>query len=260
MTIAPTRQRRLAPGVPSDYYESIHAVELTHWWYIGMRRLAGVLTGERLTRPGTRLLDAGCGTGGFLRFALDSGAPGPVCGVDIASAAIDFARGRVPEAQLHVAAVWELPFEDEAFDLVVMNDVLQHLPEHAIGRSLDELRRVIAPAGALLVRTNGARRLRRERDDWRAYDRATLASTLESNGWRCERLTYANLLPSLWGLLRGQRPHAPSETSHGIAALPSPLLNAIGGRLLAAEARYLAQPQRRLPYGHTLFALSVSEA
>jgi len=260
MTTSPASQPSLAPGVPPDYYESIHAVELGHWWYIGMRELARVLTGDRLTRPGTRLLDAGCGTGGFLRFAIDAGSPGRVCGVDIAGDAINFARRRVPEAELQVAPVWELPFEDGAFDLVVMNDVLQHVAEPSIGPTLRELRRVMAPGGALLVRTNGALRVRREREDWRAYDRGELARTLAANGWHCERVTYANLVASVWGLVIGRRPHAPSETRHGIARQPSPRLNAIGGRLLGAEARYLARPRRRLPYGHTLFALVSAEA
>ena len=259
MTTLSSGQPRLAPGVPPDYYESIHAVELTHWWYVAMRQLAATLAGDRLMRPGARLLDAGCGTGGFLRFALDSASPERVCGVDIASDAIAFARVRVPEAELHVAPVWELPFADAAFDLVVMADVLQHLPEPTIGASLDELRRVIAPGGALLARTNGALRMRRERDDWRAYDRRSLVGTLERGGFRCERATYANLVPSVWALAHGSRPHAPSEQRHGVPSVPPRIQGAIAQRWMEAEARYLSKPGRRLPYGHTLLALATPE-
>jgi hypothetical protein len=139
-----------------------------------------------------------------------------------------------------------------------MHDVLQHVDEHEIGDSLGELHRVLAPDGALLLRTNGSRRLRRERDDWRAYDRETLEKTLRENGFECERITYANLLLSVLAALRGRVPHAPTETRSGVPpADQSALKRAIGSRLLAAEERWLARPGRRLPYGHNLLAVAV---
>jgi SAM-dependent methyltransferase len=179
--------------------------------------------------------------------------------VDISEAAIELARGRVPDAELRVAPVRELPFEAASFDLVVMNDVLQHVAEAELEQSLAELKRVLAPEGALFLRTNGARRARRERADWRAYDRATLASTLEQAGFSCERLTYANMLLSLWGVARGRVPRAPSEHRDGIASPAGRLTNALGYRILLAEARYLSRPSRALPYGHTLLALASSK-
>jgi SAM-dependent methyltransferase len=249
----------LAPGVPANYYTSIYDAEQRHWWHVGMREIARVLLGGRLTRPGSRLLDAGCGTGGFLRWALDSGSFAFAGGVDIGSAAIELARTRVPEAELEVAPLRALPFEDGLFDLAVTNDVLQHVPEDELDASLGELRRVLAPGGALLVRTNGSRRLRRERADWRAYDAASLRRTLEDAGLGCERVTYANAVLSLVAAARRRAPHAPSETSHGIpAAEAGALRSAVGRRLLHAEARWLSRDGRRIPYGHTLFAVAVA--
>ena len=58
----------LAPGIPKDYYRRIFEDEERHWWYRGMLSITAALLGERLTRPGQRLLDAGCGTGGFLEL------------------------------------------------------------------------------------------------------------------------------------------------------------------------------------------------
>jgi ubiquinone/menaquinone biosynthesis C-methylase UbiE len=252
---------RLAPGVPADYYDSIYAVEESHWWHRGMRAISATLLEDRLRDPGLRLLDAGCGTGGFLRFALDAGSPARLCGVDISSAAIELCGRRVPDAELYVTPVWEIPFEDGAFDVIVMNDVLQHLPEGRIGATFSELRRLLAPDGALLVRTGGAARLRRERDDWRAYDRRTLVRALEQGGFRCARATYVNLVPSLWAAARGRRPHAPTEEHHGVArTVPSGASSRMAARLLAAERRYLEDPRRALPYGHTLLALATPAA
>ena len=247
----------LAPGVPADYYARIAEVEDRHWWYVGMRRITESLLGERLRQPGARLLDAGCGTGGFLRWLLDRGAFASAAGVDIGAAAIELARARVPDADLRVGPLRELPFDGDSFELAVMNDVLQHVPEKDVAASLAELRRVLAPGATLLVRTNGARRLRRERDDWRAYDRVTLRDELVRAGFECERVTYANALLSLVAGLSGRTPHAPSESHHGIVApAAGGLKSTVGGRVLAAEARWLARPRRALPFGHTLFAVA----
>src|SRR5438034_4844364 len=126
-------------GVPSDYYARMHAVEERHWWHRGMREVELALLRPRL-RPDARLLDAGCGTGGFLRFLLDREAIGSATGIDLSPEPIELARQRVPEAELAVGSVTELPFEDETFDAAVLNDVLQHVPEEDVGRTLGELR------------------------------------------------------------------------------------------------------------------------
>jgi ubiquinone/menaquinone biosynthesis C-methylase UbiE len=248
----------LAPGVPADYYDSIYAVELGHWWHRGMRRITAALLGDRLTASDRRLLDVGCGTGGFLGYAHDVGSPARLCGVDISTVAIELARTRVPQAELHVGPAWDTGFDGEAFDLIVINDVLQHLPADRVAETIAELHRCSAPGGALLVRTNGARRERVERDDWRAYDRRALVRTLEEGGFRVERVSYVNLIPSLFALARGNAPHAPTEERHGVArGLPPRIVSTVAFSLLAGEARYLrsARP-RSLPYGHTLLALA----
>src|SRR4051794_39594056 len=99
----------LAPGVPSDYYDRIAEVERDHWWYRGTREIAAALLGERL-HAGGRVFDAGCGTGGFLRWALDQGSFSEAVGADLSSIAIELARRRVPEATFDVAPVSALPY------------------------------------------------------------------------------------------------------------------------------------------------------
>ena len=246
----------LAPGVPPDYYRRIREVEDTHWWFRGMRAISATLLGERM-RQGARVLDAGCGTGGYLRWLLDNGSFRDPAGVDVAAAAIELARERVPEAELHVAPLSALPFEAESFGVVVTNDVLQHVDEQEQAASYAELLRVLEHGGTLLARTNGSRRLRRERSDWRAYDARTLTRELREAGFVVERVTPANCLPSLYGRLHGRVGHAPSEESHGIPVANEPHAQALVGRaLLGLEAAALRARPVRLPYGHTLFALA----
>lgn len=246
----------LAPGVPTDYYQAIAGAEEAHWWHRGMRAISAALLGPRLAAGG-RVLDAGCGTGGFLRFLVDSGGFTFAAGADIASAAIALARERIPEADLRVAPLNRLPYADASFDVVVCNDVLQHVPENDVAASLGEMRRVLAREGVLLLRTNGCRQLRRERADWRAYDRASLVAALVDAGLVCERVTYSNLLLSLWAAARGGGPKPPTEERHGIPQVDeSAWKSALALRTLRFEARWLAHSQRTLPYGHTLFAVA----
>lgn len=242
------------PEIPTDYHHRIYEIEESHWWHRGMRAISGALLQARLGRGG-RILDAGCGSGGFLRWALERGPFEQVAGVDISRQAIELAAIRVPEAELQAAPVWDLPFESGWFDLIALNDVLQHVPDAEVGRSLRELRRVLRREGALLVRTNGSRRARSE-GDWRVFDRTGLRSALESAGFRCRRITHANLTGSLWAAARGAGPRPPSREWHGIPSIPSRRANALMYRLLLAEAGYLRQSPFDLPYGHTLFALA----
>ena len=67
-------------------------------------------------RAGQRVLDIGCGVGTFLRLVADRGAD--PFGLDASEALIEFARQRVPRADLRVGEMEALPYEGETFDLV----------------------------------------------------------------------------------------------------------------------------------------------
>ena len=66
--------------------------------------------------PGDHVLDVGCGAGAFLRLTVEHGAVPH--GIDGSEALIEFARRRLPNADLRVADMEALPYEDDRFDLV----------------------------------------------------------------------------------------------------------------------------------------------
>jgi SAM-dependent methyltransferase len=161
--------------------------------------------------------------------------------------------------ELHVAPLTELPFPDASFDVVTVNDVLQHVPEDLVPAALRACARVMRPDATLLIRTNGARRARRERSDWRVYDSSTLAGALRDAGLHAERVTYASLVPSMWAVATNRMPRAPQEGTEGHDGVPepaSPVINIIGRNLLAAERLWLVRSGRSVPFGHTLFAVA----
>jgi SAM-dependent methyltransferase len=104
----------------------------------------------RLAR-GKRVLDAGCGAGyGSQELAQ---AAEQVIGVDVAAEAISFARAHYqqPNLRFEEASCIALPYADSSFDLVVAFEVIEHLEKWR--DFLLEARRVLAPAGQLIVST-----------------------------------------------------------------------------------------------------------
>ena len=67
-------------------------------------------------RAGQTVLDAGCGSGAFLRAAADHGAV--VSGIDASEALLAIARERVPDADLSLGDLQRLPYADDSFDAV----------------------------------------------------------------------------------------------------------------------------------------------
>jgi SAM-dependent methyltransferase len=65
---------------------------------------------------GAEVLDVGCGAGAFLRLVATKG--GVPHGIDASEALIEFARTRLPGADVRVGEMEDLPFEDDRFDLV----------------------------------------------------------------------------------------------------------------------------------------------
>ncbi|GAA1870965.1 class I SAM-dependent methyltransferase [Actinomadura bangladeshensis] len=98
-------------------------------------------------RPGTRLLDAGCGSGLFAELAAQAGAD--VTGLDAAPGLIEYARRVRPAAHYIVGDLGQMPFEDGAFDIVTaFNSALYAAdPRHALA----EIARVTAPSGRAVV-------------------------------------------------------------------------------------------------------------
>jgi SAM-dependent methyltransferase len=99
--------------------------------------------------PSTRLLDAGCGAGMFLRLAADRGAD--VRGLDASDGLLAHARARVPGAQLLQGELEDLPYEDASFDVVTGFNSFQYAARPGV--ALAEGRRVAVPDGRLLLLT-----------------------------------------------------------------------------------------------------------
>jgi SAM-dependent methyltransferase len=104
--------------------------------------------------PGARVLDVGTGTGAVAAAACRARAI--VSAVDAEPDMTQWAAEAVPEADVRVAALPELPFVDGTFDAVLANFVLNHVgrPRSAAA----ELRRVTGDGGRVAVTLWGEER------------------------------------------------------------------------------------------------------
>jgi SAM-dependent methyltransferase len=98
---------------------------------------------ERLPEPPRRVLDLGTGTGSVARLVAARFPDAAVIGVDISGRMIEQARHRTESASVsyQVADAEHLPFEDAAFDLVTLGNMIPFF---------DELARIVASGGRVL--------------------------------------------------------------------------------------------------------------
>lgn len=168
-------------------YDSV--IPLQRYW---QRRRYQVVTS--MAAGAQRILDVGCGSSRIV-------GSGQLVGLDIVLAKLRYAR-HYGNPLVH-GSVFELPFADGAFDCVICSEVIEHLP--ADQRIFDELDRVLAPGGRLILGTPDYDRWR-----WRAleflygrlapggyadehithYSRRNLTAYLQARGMTIERVDY----------------------------------------------------------------------
>jgi SAM-dependent methyltransferase len=153
---------------------------------------------------------------------------------------VPVADGRLPDG---------VPFEGEAFDAVLLLDVLEHV--EADRASLAALGGRLAPGGRLVVTVPAYRWLWSAHDDAnhhvRRYTRAGLVQTAEAAGLRVYEATYYNtlLFPAAAGArLAGRLVGSQGRSGLGI---PPPLVNRLLAGVFGAERHLVGRVP--LPFG-----------
>ncbi len=238
----------------ADFELQTHRAEDRHWWYRGRRNVLEVVLSHLSLAPGARILDAGCGSG---RNMVELARYGTVTGIELSATSVDVARER-QVGDVVEGSVLEMPFAEDSFELAVSLDVIEHLQDDRA--ALAELRRVVAPGGALLVTVPAYQGLWSRHDEinhhHRRYSRRTLVQAAESAGWSCTRTSHFNsLLLPVAIALRAVQPlnRSARESSLDLWVPPAPL-NWLLEQPLNAEAALIGRGMR-IPAGLSLLAL-----
>jgi SAM-dependent methyltransferase len=174
-------------------YRQFLELERSHWWMRGRRKVYFGLLRHHLreTRP-LRILDLGCGNGGFLPGLSEIG--GEVFPADISIESLGhcsergFPRGVASDG-------YALPYANETFDLVCLFDAIEHIPDDH--RVMREVARVLRPDGLCFVSVPAYQFLFANNDriaqHQRRYTRNTLRAVYEQAGLRLERNTHMNV-------------------------------------------------------------------
>jgi SAM-dependent methyltransferase len=113
--------------IDRDIFAAFAAAESTHWWFAARRSiLRRVVDAILPSRPGRRVLDIGCG----VASTLTAFHPDYACvGYDPSADAIGFARAHHPQFELHVGTSSQAAASIREVDVVLLNDVIEHVPD-----------------------------------------------------------------------------------------------------------------------------------
>ncbi len=140
-----------------EYDEAVRLYD--DWLGVDLRAESLRMLGRLPMAPSQRILDVSTGTGAVI-FGLEELHPGSDCcfvGVDLSMGMLRVAQRKFEGAGLEVllfhSQVTELPFEDEAFDIVTNSGGINTFRD--IPAALREWVRVLRPGGTLLIADEG---------------------------------------------------------------------------------------------------------
>lgn len=142
-----------APAQPHD--GTLHAPvgydRLTRLLFGGQRdAVYRRIAAQAGVRPGSRVLDLGCGPGALTRAAAELAGPhGEAVGVDLSDEMISYARAQ-GGADFQVMDAARLHFDDASFDVVLSALALHHVPWADRDLVFAQAARVLARPGRIL--------------------------------------------------------------------------------------------------------------
>jgi len=199
-------------------YQLMDAVEDGMWWYRALHRRVLDAVGQ----PHGPLLDAGCGTGGFLARLRERWPDAVAEGLEYnpEAAARAQAKSGFPVA---TGSVLAMPFVDASFATLTSMDVLCHAAVEPAA-ALAEMHRVLAPGGKLVLNLPAFMWLHSAHDirvhNARRFTAGQVRALLGAAGFTAVKTRYWNaLLLPLMILQRKIMASAPEDRSD-VAAFP----------------------------------------
>lgn len=143
-----------ARNVNPLWYEQEQPPETTSPWRHHLRRrrlyVTSVLQREMVNRgidTSCRMLDLGCGDGNNMTWLNEFS--NNLYGSDYNLTRLARARKLMPEAHIFLANILDYPVEDNFFDVIFFNHVIEHIQDDVT--ALREVHRILKPGGLLVL-------------------------------------------------------------------------------------------------------------
>jgi 2-polyprenyl-3-methyl-5-hydroxy-6-metoxy-1,4-benzoquinol methylase len=189
-----------------------------------------------------RILDLGCGPGWYTERLAQFG---QTTGVDLSKEAISVAKSRLPQITFLAGDLYELPLPTEHFDVVVSQEVIDHVPDQVA--FLNRAASVLKPGGYLILSCANKFVMDRLGDgEFPLQPAAHISRYLDAKGLKRLLRPYFDILRLTTILPIGHRGILRLINSHK--------LNSVLGFVI--PPRYLEAMKERAGLGYTLIVLA----
>lgn len=133
-----------------EYYKEYYDLERQHWWFVAREKIISnyikklILT-ENLNQQDIKILNVGCGTGRSSEYLAKFG---NVVSIEYDKFCCEFASEKTG-LEIINGSITELPFANNAFDLVCAFDVIEHVEDDQL--AVTELKRVARENGVVFI-------------------------------------------------------------------------------------------------------------
>ncbi len=131
-------------------YTRMAAVEEKHWWYRSLHLLVYKEISKRHQQKDLFIVDAGCGTGGLMKFLQNKGYRN-LEGFDISNDAIAFCKAANLKVELNsIRSIAEI-YSPQSVDIIVSNDTFYFFSEEERRAILQAFWHVLKPGGMVIL-------------------------------------------------------------------------------------------------------------
>ena len=239
-----------------DFYLQYASVEDKHWWFVGRRQIINSFIRQLPLPKNTKILEAGCATGGNLMMLS---AHGRVDAMEIDEIACELANQRQVTKVQNGSLPDNIPFTGK-YDLIVILDVLEHLDNDLA--ALQALYAKLKPGGWLLITVPAYQFLWSQHDEINHHKRRYILKDLQQVVRKADYELYYNsyfntlLFPLIVSLRLVSKllPNHKNPQTQGDLKMPSNFVNRFLTLLFASE-RHLLHCMH-LPLGVSILLLA----